>query len=91
MEFVVKAKKGSLKFENEAGGWDLYPYRYPRQFEHIDLQEKLAVVKDNDLKQIYGIYSEFLQKLGLPKDATDKLDVDTLIEFVGHLLAPKKA
>jgi hypothetical protein len=85
MEFVVKAKTHNLIIGDQK-----YPFRSPKQYEIEKLNHDMALVRDSGkVDQVYNVWYEFFETLGLKREVVRELDPDTFSEFTMAVIAPK--
>lgn len=81
-EFVVKSKKLRVTIEGVS-----HEMRCPTLGDGEIFQEKLEAAKPNEA---LGLYRDFFESLGLPKEVSSKMDLEDFLEFIQFVMVPKK-
>ena len=81
-DFVARRKTYKIDIDG-----NIYEVRSPtiKQFE--SLQESL---KGKSTEEVYKVYAQWLNDLGIPFSATEALDADDFIGLIKFLTEPKK-
>lgn len=84
MEFVAKKKMMKVTIEGQS-----YEMRCPCIGETDELTEKLEALEGKS-KGALSVYYNFFAGLGLPVEASKKMDTDDFMKFISFVLSPKK-
>lgn len=80
-EFVSKKKSMKVTIEGVS-----YEMRYPSVDEKESFDQKVSA---SEQKEFIPLCKELFSNLGLPKEASGKMDSDDFVDFIGFIFNPK--
>lgn len=82
MEFVAKKKTLKVNIDGES-----YEMKCPTIGDREAFTEQLKSAKP---EEVVGLYADWYQSLGLPREALYKFDADDFFDFIEFVTNPKK-